>query len=114
MLSRISRLAKKKDIELVYKRGRVLANRFFRIKYLANRLGGSRATVIVSKKVSPLATQRNRIKRQLRPLLKRSIQESKQKLDVMLIVQPSIKKLSSKEIKEQGTLVLNRLFKNHA
>lgn len=72
MLPKKNRLAKTKDINLVYSRGRAFFSPYFTIKYLRDRLpeAGFRATVVVSTKVSKRATERNRIKRQIREVIR--------------------------------------------
>lgn len=70
MFSQKNRLAKSKDINLVYSHGRSFFNPYFTIKYGKSPLAVPRFTVVVSTKVAKRATERNRIKRQIREVLK--------------------------------------------
>ncbi len=112
MLARKNRLAKQKDIELVHRKGKSLANRYFRIKFLITSNKEPRATVIVSQKVYKLATDRNNIKRRIRPHLGMLLTELKKPLDVMLIVQSQVKNLKKRELQEQLEALFSKLRQN--
>ena len=66
MLPKINWLTKKKDFELVFKKGESIKNDFLIFKILKNHLKENRFGFVVSKKVSNKASKRNRIKRRLR------------------------------------------------
>ncbi|EKE21972.1 MAG: hypothetical protein ACD_7C00086G0024 [uncultured bacterium] len=60
------RLTKKEDFDRIYKNSYTYNLNYFRVSILKNNLDKNRFCVVVSKKVSQLATDRNRIKRRLR------------------------------------------------
>ena len=68
MLPRQHRLAKTRDINNTFSRGRGFFNRFFNIKFAKSRTI-SRFTVVISTKVSKKATARNRMRRVIREYL---------------------------------------------
>jgi len=110
MLAKKNRLTKQKDIELVYKKGKTLANRYFRIKYKLNKVEESRGTVIVSQKVAKSAVKRNSLKRMVRPILSKTLGKYRKSLDVMFIVQAASVKLSRKEFIEQASQIFKKLL----
>ena len=54
---------KKSAIDQVYKKGRAIRQRFLLVRILKNNQPFSRFAVVISKTISPKATQRNRLKR---------------------------------------------------
>ncbi|HVY67561.1 MAG TPA: ribonuclease P protein component [Patescibacteria group bacterium] len=72
MLKKANRLAKSKDIQQTFARGRTFFTPFFTVKFL-RRPAGRRLTVVVSTKVFKNATARNRLKRITRELLRRRL-----------------------------------------
>ncbi len=50
----------------MFKKGKVFGNRNFTLRYIKNRKDANRLGIIVSKKVSKKAVDRNRIRRQIR------------------------------------------------
>jgi ribonuclease P protein component len=73
MLSAQNRLAKKRDIEQVFKTGRSTYLGDLGMRFCPNGLAQSRFTVLVSLKVHKKATKRNLLKRRLREILRREI-----------------------------------------
>lgn len=92
------RLRKTKEIELVFKKGSTVKGNLFLIKYYQGQRPSMRAAIVVSSRVSSLATQRNKIKRTisaaLLPFLKRSVRP----LDVVIVASPRIKEKNFSEI----------------
>ena len=70
MFSKEHRLAKTKDISLVYTRGRSFFSPFFVVKFMRQSKGVNRFTVVVSTKVSKKAVVRNRLKRVVREYIR--------------------------------------------
>ena len=98
MLPKAHRLTKKKDFDVVFKNGRSIKNDFLICKVLENNAKESRFGFVVSKKVSPLAVVRNKVKRQLRSavgLLPEAFDKSK---DVVILTLPGIEKKEYAEI----------------
>lgn len=77
MLPKLNRLKKNKDIKRVLEKGKGFKEGFLILRLLPNKLGKIRFTFIVSQKVSPKATLRNKIKRRLRELIRLKIEKTK-------------------------------------
>ena len=100
MLPSINRLTKKKDFDLVFKKGGSIKDDFLICKTLYNHLPAARFGFIVSKKVSGKATVRNTIKRRLRKALFERLKEIKKSMDVVIITLPGTDKKEFSQIQE--------------
>lgn len=69
-MSRLYSLARKKDFDLVFKKGRSSFDTILGVKYLANDLKKNRLGIIISSKVSKKAVERNRLRRRLREIFR--------------------------------------------
>jgi ribonuclease P protein component len=107
MLSKINRIKKKKDFEMIFKTSKSLKNSFLIFKITKNNLGLNRFGFVVSSKVSKKATTRNKIKRRLAELMAAELKSIKIGTDMVLIALPGIEKKEFSEIKENinNTLV---------
>ena len=94
MFSKSQRITKKKDFDLIFKKGKVFYSPFFTIRILKNDLNTQRFTVLVSKKVSKKAVDRNKIKRILREAIKKNQKIFPSNSDSVLYTQPKAIKLS--------------------
>ncbi len=74
MLKRANRLAKSKDIQTAFARGRTFFNPFFGIRFLP-KPGEKRFTVVVSTKVYKRAVARNRLKRLVREYIRKHLED---------------------------------------
>ena len=108
MLPKINRLTKKKDFELVFKKGESIKNDFLIFKILKNHLKESRFGFVVSKKVSNKATIRNKVKRRLRDVISGKLKEIGKSVDLIIITLPGIEKKEFSEIQE---IIINYLKK---
>ena len=86
MLSKSNRLQKKKDFDVVFKKGRGIKEDFLFLKIINNNLKDSRFGFIIPNKVLKKATQRNRIKRKLREWIKNNIIQIQKGQDIVLMV----------------------------
>ena len=102
------RLAKRKDIERVMKRGRSFFVKDIGIRIAKNNLDNSRITVVTSLKVSKKAVDRNRLKRQIREIIRLEIiPKIKPGFDGVINTRKGLLNLSHREL---GKLAVN-LFK---
>ena len=89
MLAKSNRLTKEKDFRRVFRRGKRYETPLFRV-YIGEQKeslsSGSRFGVIVSKKVSKKAVDRNRIKRVIRAAIKEYIEKTKGNFDIIIVV----------------------------
>jgi ribonuclease P protein component len=100
MLPRKNRITKDKEYELVFKTGRSSYSDVLGVKVIRNETDYSRYGIIVSNKISKKATVRNRLKRQLREVLRGEFNKIKPGYDIVLIAQAGIVGKQSSEIKE--------------
>jgi len=108
MLSKSNRLKQKKDIERVIKRGESFKEKFLVLKTAKNNLSQSRFGFIVSQKVSKKATVRNKIKRELREIVKQKIKSLKFYRDNLIIVLPGTDNKTFREIEETTTILFKK------
>jgi ribonuclease P protein component len=95
------RLKKSKEIERTAKCGRSVFLRDLGIKYAPNNLSLSRFAVVVGLKVHKKATKRNRIKRQIREIVRLSLSKIKSGFDVLILTKPSIIGKKHNEISDE-------------
>lgn len=89
MLDRRQRIAKKDDYDLVYRLGKGAYCEMIRLKYRNNEQGISRSGIIASSKFSNSAARRNRIKRQIREVVRKNIGKIKPGYDLVIMAQKS-------------------------
>jgi ribonuclease P protein component len=107
MLSSENRLKKKKDIERVFKKGKTFKDDFFVLRTVENNSNNCRFAFIVPKKVSNKASDRNKIKRRAREIIKNEIKKKSSLTDNVIIALPRINKENFESIKKS----LEKLFK---
>ena len=73
----------------VYKNGKVFGNRDFVLHYKENGKSTNRLGVVVSKKVSKKAVDRNKIRRQVKEYLSTLDEELKQGYDLIVSAKPN-------------------------
>jgi len=100
MLPQTNRIKKKKDFELIFKKGRSLKDGFLILKLMENNSDQSRFGFIVSQKVSKKATIRNKVKRRLRSAVEENLENIKKGFDAVLIVLSGLEKKEFSEIEE--------------
>lgn len=113
MLPRPARLGDDHSIQMVLRRGRVGRGTFVTIKAtILFATSARRGTVVVSKKVSKKATDRNVIKRRLRPLLQRSLPQFPAGVGVVVLVQPVAKTATAAALRDDFASALAKLFRS--
>src|SRR3984957_7379 len=96
MLKKANRLAKDKDIQRTFARGRSFFNPFFSIKF-AQAPEPPRFTVVVSTKVFKNAVARNRLKRLVREYLRKNLASFK-KGHYVIMAKPKVAKVPEAEM----------------
>jgi ribonuclease P protein component len=109
MLKKIYRLTKDKDFNRVFKEGHSSFNKMVGIKAVENGKGYSRFGILVGVKVSKKAILRNKIKRQIREIIKLDIKNIKSGFDYVIICLPAIVGKSYEEIEESFRNNIKRL-----
>ncbi len=108
MLPKKNRLRKKKDFERVFKEGKNARGTVLYFKILETKEPSSRIGFIVSKKISPKATERNKIRRRMKESVRAALDMLKNSWDIIIIASPQIKKSSFEEIRRDT----EKTFKN--
>lgn len=108
MLPKENRLKKEKEFETVFKGGRAVKGSNIFLKYLANGTDKTKVGFVVSKKVSKLAVERNKIKRRMREVVRLKKKEIKEGLSIIFIALPSINNVEYGEIKKDIENLFNK------
>lgn len=109
MLPKESRLIKNKDFENVYKNGVAARAGHLLIKTIQNDLSTTRIGVVVGKKVSNKAVDRNKIKRRLKALFRQNLSQIKPGYDLVVIPNKSIQNDTFQEIEQAFHQVLQKI-----
>lgn len=89
MLAKINRLLKEKDINKVFRRGKSYNCKGIRASSLKTDLTQSRFCIIISSRISKKAIKRNKIKRQIREIIKSMLNKINNNYDIIFIVNSS-------------------------
>lgn len=100
MLPKAQRLTRNKEFDFVFKGGKSHYSDFFGLKIKKNQLHLNRFGFIVSIKVSKKAVLRNRLKRQVRSVIREENKTLKQGFDCVFIFFPLILDKKFNEIRE--------------
>ncbi|HRZ94964.1 MAG TPA: ribonuclease P protein component [Candidatus Moranbacteria bacterium] len=115
MLPQKNRLTERKDFEKVYKYGNFFCFENISLKYAKNGLDESRIGFSVGAKYFSKATERNRIKRQLRGFFKDNLKKIKKGMDIVVIVKkdknsaekPEKKREKMEKILQKANLIID-------
>ena len=101
MLPKVHRLAKTKEIQEVLKRGGGIKRKELLFKVIARAQDSpSRFAVVVGRKVSKSAVVRNRIRRQIREVLRKELQVVPQGIHGVVIALPGADTMKFQAIRE--------------
>ncbi len=106
MLAKSHRLLKKKDFDRTFKQGKSFYTKFLGVKVLANQTEANRFGIIISTKISKKAVERNKLKRQIREILRPLNKKLKPGFDLIIIAAPSLLGQDYQSIK----IELERIF----
>lgn len=109
MLKKQNRLKEKKDFNEIFKKGRSRFSGLLGVKTLKNNLEINRFGVIVSSKISKKAVERNKIKKQIKDVLRKENVKIKKGADFVVIALPEIKSKKFEDIKKDIINNLNSL-----
>ena len=90
MLKKINQLTQDKEFNNVFQNGRASYDKIMGIKAIATKLGSSRFGILVSNKISKKAVERNKIKRQIREIIRLQLDKLKPGYDCVIITLPPI------------------------
>ena len=103
MLNKINRLIKDKDFDNVFKNGKSSYDKLIGVKAIQNQLENSRFGILISAKVSKKAVERNKIKRQIREIIRLQLDKIKSSYDIVIITLPAVLGKSYQEI--EGSVI---------
>lgn len=109
MLKKIYRLTKDKEFDNVFKHGQAGFDKIVGIKAVRNQTDKSRFGIVVSAKISKKAVERNKIKRQIREIIRARLDKIKSGYDIMIISLPDILGKNYQEIEESISRNFKRL-----
>lgn len=107
MLARPQRLVKEKDFEKVFKQGRAYYTKLLGMKVLNSQFEFNRFGIVVSTKISKKATERNRLKRQIRQAARELDKELKPGFDLVILALPGFLNQEYRIVKKE----LEKIFK---
>jgi ribonuclease P protein component len=108
MLPKENRLKKEKEFEAVFKGGRTLKGKNVFLRYLINGTDKTKVGFVVSKKISKLAVERNKIKRRMREVVRLKKKDMKEGLSIIIVSLPQIKGKDYREIREDLESLLSK------
>jgi ribonuclease P protein component len=100
MLPKINRIRKKRDFEIIFKKGEGIKNSLLILKVYKNNFDQNRFGFVVSQKVSKKATERNKIRRRMSEIIKSELKDMKSGLDLVFVSLPSLNKKDFLETKK--------------
>lgn len=109
MLPKINRIKKKKDFDLIFKKGKNFKTSLLVLKLVENGLDFNRFGFIISKKVSKKAVVRNKIRRRVSEIIKNENIIFKKPSDFVLIIMPSLAEKNFFETKEAIKNILTKI-----
>lgn len=98
MLTKVNRLTRTKEFDNTFKKGRSSYDKNLGVKFVINGLHYNKFGIIINNKVSKKAVIRNKIRRQIRQVIKQQENNLKLGNDVIVVVLPESVKVSFKEI----------------
>ena len=109
MLKKNNRITKNKEFDTIFKGGRGAYSQILGIKAVQTDKETSRFGILISTKVSKKAVVRNRLKRQIREIIKQKLEKILPGRDCVIITLPQIKEADFAQIEEAINFCLKRL-----
>jgi ribonuclease P protein component len=107
MLPGENRLIQKKDFEEIHRSGSFFSFGRLSLKIKKNNLNRTRIGFSIGIKFSPKAVERNKLKRQLRELVRKELERLQKGFDIIISVNSKEKNVPSEELEKN----LNAIFK---
>lgn len=108
MLPNIYRLRQEKDIKALFARGKSVFDIVLGIKFKRNNFSHSRFAVVVGSKISKRAVVRNLIKRRLRAVLEKHLEDFRPGFDVIILVKEGVTKRAFVDLESELLGLLER------
>jgi len=110
-MQKIHSLRLKKDIDFVFRKGKKCTGQVFYLKYASSEKRSPRYVIIVSSKVSKKATMRNKIRRQIKEIVRKH-QKFIPVVDFAVFVQKNVLGKKFREIEKEMLFLLSRIKQN--
>ena len=107
MLDKSNRLKKRKEFGYIYKNGEIKYSKNMKLYFISSKQKAVRIGLSVNNKVGHAVT-RNKIKRQMRAILREFLPQILPKHNLIFMVKDSIINLSFEEIKSEIKYLLNK------
>ncbi len=107
MLKQVNRLTKRKEFGYIYKHGKYSFNSYLTLIYVPTKLKNCRIGFSISKKTGK-ANVRNKIKRQLRDIVRLMIGNLNPNYNYVFVTKPEIVNLNYEQIKYAVTEVISK------
>ncbi len=98
MLPKHQRLVNGRDFKRVYQKGSFFSAPLFSLNWLINKTRNTRVGVVVGKKISTKATERNSIKRKYREIIRKIYLDIPTGFDVIIVIKEKSKIVDFAEI----------------
>lgn len=98
MLKKVNRLTKRKEFGYIYKHGKYSYNNYLTLIYVPTKLKKCRIGFSINKKTGK-AHVRNKIKRQLRDIVRKIVDNLNQNYNYVFVTKPEIVNLNYEQIK---------------
>ncbi len=108
MLAKKHKLTLQTDFKRVYSYKHVIHTKHFAVYKAPNNLKNSRFSLIVANKVSKKAVDRNRIRRRMRQVILRQLENIPTTLDIIISAKPAILPLDFKDTEQALIRALNK------
>lgn len=108
MLQKQNRLTKRKEFGFIYKNGKKVHTNALVVVFVPTKLGFARFGFVVGKKCGK-AHVRNKIKRQLREIVRRNLSQFSAKYNYVFVVKPEFVALSFAQMTEMMLSLANKV-----
>lgn len=101
-------IRKQTDFKKIAYQGSYFTGKLLSLKKLGNNLSLSRWAIVVSAKVSKKATERNKLKRRLKEIMRLRLKELPKGQDLLIITRPAAKGKSYKVLTQELNFLLKK------
>jgi ribonuclease P protein component len=109
MLPKEHRLRLFKDFKNVLEKGFGLRENGFYVKFVDNNLLKTRVAVVVSKKQYKKATQRNKIKRKVKEVIRKNLSQIKEGKDIIIVIFKGLEKEKINDLQSKIMSIFDKL-----
>ncbi|MGI6373859.1 MAG: ribonuclease P protein component [Patescibacteria group bacterium] len=109
MLAKKNRILLNKEFDQIFKTGQSFYGQVLGAKVVDGNFPETRVGILVGLKVSKLAVVRNKIKRQLREIIRQELPLLKKSKDLVIITLPTITKADFNQLAKEVQMVFKKL-----